>query len=279
MATRPSSLSHARLPEKGAVLGIDVGWSEKRKTSAACLLVWDDRYAGWEIRRFTAKKEDRRAVLSALLGRRKLAMAAIDGPLPPDFSPLHHHREAERALTLGIGREVGKPGAVNTPVGRKLCLAATTLAKELAARRCLARTHLPYRVTPHAVIEAFPSAFLGVMLPTPFASTRARRSDDYFVALAGTEAHGLLALLHRLLEGRQILGDVIRIKNHDERAAFVCALTALAAASGHYTAVGDRDGYLYLPPPANSEERAGLQPWAEKRLWTALRYPGRKKVN
>jgi hypothetical protein len=38
------------------------------------------------------------------------------------------------------------------------------------------------------------------------------------------------------------------IVNHDDRAAFVCALTALSVATADFVAVGDDDGWIVLPP-------------------------------
>ena len=35
------------------------------------------------------------------------------------------------------------------------------------------------------------------------------------------------------------------VTNHDDRAALICALTALCVAAGDYTAVGDTDGGSY----------------------------------
>ena len=50
------------------------------------------------------------------------------------------------------------------------------------------------------------------------------------------------------------------LTDHDERAAFVCALTALCVAANDYTAVGDHDGWIILPPYPL------LQPWAREDL-------------
>lgn len=51
------------------------------------------------------------------------------------------------------------------------------------------------------------------------------------------------------------------ITNHDDRAAFVCAITALGVVAGDFTAVGDKsDGWILLP------RRAFVQNWA----WDAL---------
>jgi len=53
------------------------------------------------------------------------------------------------------------------------------------------------------------------------------------------------------------IGD---IRDHDDRAAFACALTALCVAAGQFTAVGDADGWIILPP------RAMIPDWG----WSAL---------
>lgn len=42
---------------------------------------------------------------------------------------------------------------------------------------------------------------------------------------------------------------VVHNKQHDERAAIVCALTAICVLRGRYTAVGETSGgYFFLPP-------------------------------
>jgi hypothetical protein len=46
------------------------------------------------------------------------------------------------------------------------------------------------------------------------------------------------------------------VTNHDDRAALICALTALCVAAGDFTAVGDADGWI-VPPP-----RRFVQDWA-----------------
>jgi hypothetical protein len=109
-----------------------------------------------------------------------------------------------------------------------------------------------------AAVEAFPTSFLGVLIENPSAISahRGNRSDLFYVHL--DQSGGLLNLLHHLLPGRTIRFD--EIKDHDERAALVCALTALSVAAREYTAVGDDDGWIVLPP------RSLIRPWA----WTML---------
>ncbi|MBX6320768.1 MAG: hypothetical protein IRY94_02970, partial [Rhodospirillaceae bacterium] len=71
------------MPRSGAVLGYDVGWSLDRRSSAACLLAWDEGAIRLELRRFTARPEAVREALQALAGGRNLLAAAFDGPLGP----------------------------------------------------------------------------------------------------------------------------------------------------------------------------------------------------
>jgi hypothetical protein len=99
-----------------------------------------------------------------------------------------------------------------------------------------------------ALVEAFPSSFLGMMIhqPSLLAARRGDRSDKFFQHLATTGV--LHALIEHCLPGRQLAQELSSIVNHDDRAAFVCALTALCIAVGSFTAVGDDDGWIILPP-------------------------------
>ena len=46
-----------------------------------------------------------------------------------------------------------------------------------------------------------------------------------------------------------VLSDIETNRDHEERAALVCLLTAASVAAGRYTAVGDDEGgYFFLPP-------------------------------
>ena len=56
--------------------------------------------------------------------------------------------------------------------------------------------------------------------------------------------------------------------NHDQRAAFVCALAALCVTKGKYVAVGDtEDGHIILPPiEVWGRESTSGDCWAEEVL-------------
>jgi len=110
----------------------------------------------------------------------------------------------------------------------------------------LARHHVA--VHEKAVVEAFPSSFLGVMIEAPKAlnARRSDRSDIFFQFLAGAEV--LQRLIAYCLPGRLMSQHPSAVTNHDDRAALVCALTALCVAARDYTAAGDEDGWIILPP-------------------------------
>jgi hypothetical protein len=82
--------------------------------------------------------------------------------------------------------------------------------------------------------------------PVALDARRGDRSDTFFKHL--TETGTLQKLLLDLLPGRSLALPLSGVNNHDDRAALVCALTALAVAAGDYTAVGDANGWIVLPP-------------------------------
>ncbi len=256
------------LPHAGSVLGIDIGFSTTRRSSAVCRLSWDQQTICWSVQRFRAIPDEQVATIAAVAGNELLLAAAFDGPLRAGFEVIGRYRTAERMLTRRLGRLIGKPGQSSTPVGKQLNAAANACVK-FASRRCLISpaVHL-VSIDRMAVVEAFPSSFLGVALDDPSAVTavRADRSDTFFKYL--TTNGTLRSLLEYFLPGRALSLQIDSLTNHDDRAAFVCALTALAVAGGDFTAVGDADGWIILPP------RHFVQPWA----WTQLEANDREEV-
>ncbi len=257
------------LPESGAVLGLDVGFSPTRRSSAACRLAWDARGITWSLARFRARPEERDAALADLLGPTPLLAAALDGPLRAELDVIGRYRAAERLLTRRLGRRIGKPGQSSTPLGRALNAASNDCAHAVLRLGRLAPAAHAERVHDLALAEAFPSAFLGVMLPEPerLPARRADRSDVFFRHLAtpdeATPDGTLPALLAFLLPGRRPAPPLVTVTHHDERAALVCALTALCLAAGHFTTAGDaRDGWIILPP------RRFVRDWAREALCT-----------
>lgn len=99
-----------------------------------------------------------------------------------------------------------------------------------------------------AIVEAFPTTFLGVMIDYPALLNHPKiRSDRYFIHLAENQCFN--TLVKKLIGNYTWQHSPLEVVNHDDRAALVCAFTALCVASGEFTAVGDKDdGWIILPP-------------------------------
>jgi hypothetical protein len=91
-----------------------------------------------------------------------------------------------------------------------------------------------------------------------FDAQRGNRSDIFYVHLARTGV--LTGLISDLLPDRHLVEIFEAVTNHDDRAAVVCALTSLCVAASKYSSVGDRQGWIILPP------KDFIQPWA----WSLL---------
>ena len=247
-----------------------MGWSGGRRSSAVCRLTWDRKRIAWKVSRFRARDDDRCAAIRDVAGTRGLLAVAIDGPLRRGFEPIGRYRSAERILSRGeLAKRIGKPGQSNSPNGRKLNEQAN-LAATAVKRLCRIRqADHDERIDEQAVVEAFPTTFLGVMVRCPAGLSGGARSDHYFSHLDGharadRTLGGLVAGLVGVREWRE---PIHALTNHDDRAAFVCAITALCMACGEYTAVGDGDdGWIVLPPRRAFEEWAWKAIVANERL-------------
>lgn len=172
-----------------------------------------------------------------------------------DLGPIGQYRRAEQLLTSRLQRLIGKPGQANAPIGKALNT-ATNEAAAIVLRRCrLAPSSHSCAIHERTIVEAFPSAFLGLLLSEPgnLAKGRAGKSDRFFEMLVAEG--GLRDLIARWLPGHRH-PEIGSITNHDDRAAFVCALSALAVAASDFCAVGDRNGFIILPPADT------IAPWA-----------------
>ncbi len=258
-AAGPSRATEDEPPVEGSVLGIDVGWSERKRSSAVCRLSWDDRRIHVETARFRATPSEREETIERMAGGRQLLAVAIDGPLRPGFDLIGRYRSAERLLSRGeLAKRIGKPGQSSSGNGRKLNAEANKIAEFVKRRVHVARAqHVP-KIDEFAIVEAFPTTFLGAMIEHPPPRHRDPRSDVYFDHMAEHRCFDRLA--QRWLDRRTWVREPSDLRDHDERAAFVCALTALSVAAGEFTAAGDeRDGWIILPP------RWAFANWA----WTA----------
>lgn len=216
----------------------------------------------WSIQRFRATPEERAAVMGAAIGETPLLAAAFDGPFRGALDIIGFYRKAEWVLTrLEFRSRIGKPGQSSAPIG-KLLNEHTNYCVEAALPQVGLAQHAG-AIHRKAVVEAFPNSFLGLMLREPEALPvrRSNRSDLYFAQLAGDGP--LDRLLGFLLPGRSPETRTEAVTNHDDRAALICALTALGVAAGEFVSVGDDEGRIVLPPATL------LAPWAHVALLDA----------
>src|SRR5437667_12111445 len=101
-----------RLSEHGSVLGIDVGYSARRKTTGFCALSWDARTVRWRCENAGVDERNRHDTLRRVLpaAQRQLLAVAIDGPPLPRPHSTPRHRFAESLLSrrpVGTPREPG----------------------------------------------------------------------------------------------------------------------------------------------------------------------------
>jgi predicted RNase H-like nuclease len=250
-----------QIPVSGSVLGVDVGFSPTRRSSAVCRLDWNATEINLTINRFRALEPERSAVLSAVADRRQLLVAAFDGPLRSDLEVIGRYRLAEKLLTRVFWRSIGKPGQASSPVGKKLNEHANECAKIILKLDLVGASAHDHAIHRTAIVEAFPTSFLGLLIDDPksLSARRGDRSDSFFIHLA--ENGLLISLIKHHLPGRHLAQPLSTITHHDDRAAVVCALTALAVAAGDYVVVGDDDdGWIVLPP------RSLIRQWAWKLL-------------
>ncbi|MDK4739395.1 hypothetical protein PH547_10965 [Rhizobium sp. CNPSo 3464] len=103
-----------------------------------------------------------------------------------------------------------------------------------------------------AIIEAFPNAFLGVLLPEDrFALPAAQKRKKFHWLYDHAVDSGVLDSLLQTLGWRNqaLLDAVLAEKDHEKRAAWICLLTAAFAVASKSEVVGDDvGGWFWLPP-------------------------------
>lgn len=263
-----------------SVLGIDVGFSKRKRTTGLCLLTVEGTFLkDIQTRRAKTDCESRNHELLELIPNgAHLAMAAVDGPLMPGLSYEVNipYRQAERLLSRGeLFQRRCKPGQSNSPAGRCLHKHATALAHlllKMQDKGYLLVKPIAHneRLCEYGIVEAFPNAFLAMLLSDAWFKqegevVRTNRFDHYWEA-ALRESDGLPRLFSALSLDWASARDCLRtISNHDERDDLVCAITALAVARRRYCAVGSsQDGWIILPPvSAWGLVADGIEPWAK----------------
>jgi hypothetical protein len=228
-----------------ALLGIDVGFSERRNTTGIASYRSGRKIS---LHCVGSLAEHRATVLHD--GSLYHAIA-IDGPIVPASkisTPIVRH--CEHVLSRGMFGRRCKPGFSHFGTGFRLRQAATTIALEMPSQK---------RTANAPVVEAFPNAFIGVMLDDRAYQEmghipRGKKSDVFFRRAVSDRAFD--RLFHCLQWDSPCLSAQIaalaeattRI-SHEHRAAMVCVMTAACALSTKTKMIGDNvGGHICLPP-------------------------------
>jgi hypothetical protein len=245
-----------------ALLGVDVGFSATAKTTG---LAWK---IGDEIQccRVGSDRHERR---QALPKDALFSLIAFDAPIVPSTGA-SFARGCESVFYRGPFWNRCRPGLSHH--GRGLALREAGRQAVDDFRSALLDGHWqlgPYVHEKLPMVEAFPNTFLGVLLPVPafleMPKTKTKKRSDWLYEQVA--AAGLFEKLIERLGWRQesTLPKFVDNRDHDERAALICLLTAGFAYQGGATVVGDQlGGWFWLPPLDLWDE------WATRGLTDAL---------
>ncbi len=226
------------------LLGIDVGYSRSRPTTGIAWSLGEDfgsarTHTDWE-------RRQRHIPASTIF-----AVIAIDGPLTPPEAPDTLDRLCERLFIRGAFQARCKPGLSHHGYGLTLRKAAAQTAaqvRHLAAAAPIGRSVIPGT----AIIEAFPNAFLGVLLADErFAVSRAAKRKKFDWLYDHAVETGVIEHLLDFIgwNNKRLLQEIATEGDHEKRAAWICLLTAACAVSGKSAVVGDDvGGWFWLPP-------------------------------
>ena len=229
------------------LLGVDVGFSLTRKTTG---LAW--RVGGRiEVSIAGSSWQLRQSVLPKGV---QFSLAALDAPVIASEEILPRACEAVFYRRPFWNR--CRPGLSHHGRGLNLRRAGRDAVLQFGSV-LIPRTPIqnPKSIPRVPVIEAFPNAFLGVLLRERdyVATDQGRRQSKsdwlYDRAIEG----GVLdrVLQHLGWDDRETRARVKSEKDHDKRAALVCLFTAGFAHTGDATIVGDiAGGWFWLPPKA-----------------------------
>lgn len=242
---------------EAALLGIDVGFSKSRPTTG---IAWSKNGHFGAAR--THSDWERRS--QHIPASTTFSVIAIDGPLVPVGSDDSLDRLCERLFIRGAFQTRCKPGLSNHGYGKDLRRAATETANQVLhlAEHSAGASRVIRQDT--FIIEAFPNAFLGVLLPEArFALPKAGKRKKFDWLYEHAVDSGVLSDLFQKIgwQNAELMTAVLGERDHEKRAAWICLLTAACAASTEAEVVGDDiGGWFWLPPV---DQWAG---WAQEAL-------------
>lgn len=231
------------------IAGIDCGLTLKDPTSGICRTGVD----GFAVGHTYIDKLSRTPMLMPVT---HFDCLGIDAPVLPMNVLDYAQRSVESLFLHGNFHGRCKPGASHVRgTGQALRRSGCDTAIQFK-RETYSEGQVPYpRVQANQnIVEAFPNAFLGVMLNGQIidaAIENINRGEkfDIFFQLCNEHGHFNALQFHLGWNYPEFWQSFPVTINHDERAALVCAATAVCAHQGNYVAVGDMaGGYFFLPP-------------------------------
>jgi hypothetical protein len=248
------------------LMGIDVGFSVTRPTTGiACLegrnLTLERTGTTWESREAKIPKGFHPSVI------------AIDGPLLPQGTAHDIRRHVESLFIRAPFHNRCRPGLSHHGVGLELRQASGNACAQfgrILGASVSVNSGTVCRKGP--IVEAFPNAFLGVLMPEVELVAaprfkRGRRFDWLYERMVTTGR--LESLLSQNLDLPDVVWQSLRSEtDHELRAALICLLTAALADKGTAAIIGEaQGGWFWLPPWFLWQQWAkeGLQS-AEKRM-------------
>ncbi len=230
------------------LIGIDIGFSATRRTSAVARMSG----RGLVLGRASSSWESRAELIGCDLTSQ---VTAIDGPLLRESNT--EKRACEQIFTMGLFQRRCKPGFSHVRgTGSQFREAGHESAKQLS--EVTSGLNLSFEF-PRAwagknLVEAFPNAFLGVSIHNAHFDNmprlkRGKKFDWLYDQCRDVQAFSNIIEAIGSEEAWAILDTIQSNRDHEERAALVCLLTAASVATGQYTAVGNKQGgYFFLPP-------------------------------
>lgn len=233
----------------GSLVGIDVGLVLHTPTSGLCRT----GDCGFQVTHSYIDKLSRQAALSI---PDQIDLLAVDGPVLPAGQLDYATRPVEKALLWGVFQRRCAVGETRRGIGAALrrggCDTATQFARRTTGSDC--ETTYPQIQAELHVVEAFPNAFLGVMLPDdqyPDPMPKLKRGGKFEWLLERWRRQGCVQALQTALNWDEpdFWSELSTNSHHEEQAGLICALTAVCVYRGSYVAVGEPiGGYLFLPP-------------------------------
>jgi hypothetical protein len=229
------------------LLGVDIGFSKTRDTTGIACLSSNELHlwkagTSWESRKKRIPDGFHADVI------------ALDGPLLPQGVNELIRRRCEFLFIRAPFSKRCKPGLSHFGFGLRLRRATADACAQFSNVLADSRRQLEALSSCRGpVFEAFPNAFLAVLLPEKeFRSApRLRRGQRFDWLYDRAVATGTLTstLPKRLDLPREVWEKLATESDHEQRAALVCLLTAAFAAQGTAQNVGDTEGgWFWLPP-------------------------------